>query len=398
MSSVPNPETAAASNGHWFTRQHTLTLVLVVATVSVFVLCFLIVQPFLAPIAWALALAIIAMPIHLWIESRVRNVNIAAILSVAAVVLILFVPTMFVLHQLVREASGALRFFDDPEKLSQWRETLKGTKYGETVLWIDDRVNLTSQAERLAGELAGFAPDLVRGSVWLIAHILIMIFTLYYLFRDHRYLADTVRSLVPLSHAEASDVFRIMKDTIYATIYGSVMMGLLQGFLGGLIFWWLGLPAPMLWGVVMAIVATVPNLGAFVIWGPAVIGLALQDDWYRATILGVYGLIAISLIDNLLYPIVVGHRMSMHSLPVFFAILGGVLFFGAAGLILGPAIFALMDALIEIWRRRTREGRAAEQGVSPLVTDLTQVKKPAPLIVEGDEHGKVLTAAKSDKG
>jgi predicted PurR-regulated permease PerM len=142
-------------------------------------------------------------------------------------------------------------------------------------------------------------------------------------------------------------------------------MGAIQGTLGGLMFWWLGLPAPVLWGVVMAVLATVPNLGAFVVWAPAAVGLAFQEEWAKAGILTAWGLIAIGLIDNMLYPFMVGQRIHMHSLPVFFSILGGLYLFGAAGLILGPVVFALTHALLEIWRRRTAAGRAAENGTPP---------------------------------
>jgi predicted PurR-regulated permease PerM len=131
-----------------------------------------------------------------------------------------------------------------------------------------------------------------------------------------------------------------------------------------LIFWWLGLPAPVLWGMVMALLATVPNMGAFIVWAPTAAGLALQGDTQSAIILAVWGLTAISLIDNLLYPVMVGSRLRMHSALVFFSVLGGLFVFGVAGLILGPVTFALAQALIEIWRRRTAHGQAAECAVT----------------------------------
>ncbi len=152
-----------------------------------------------------------------------------------------------------------------------------------------------------------------------------------------------------------------MRDTIYATIYGTVAVALVQGALGGLMFWWLGLPAPLLWGKVMALLAIVPIFGAFVVWIPAAIFLALEGSWGKALILVAWGGIVIALIDNLLYPSLVGNKLRLHTVPVFIAIVGGLAVFGAAGVVLGPVTLALAVALIDIWRRRTAGGGAAEE-------------------------------------
>jgi predicted PurR-regulated permease PerM len=230
---------------------------------------------------------------------------------------------------------------------------------------LDEQFDLVSQAGQLREEFVGRSVDVVRQSVWTILNVLITMFTLFFFFRDRHEARQAVRALIPLSDGECDDVFRRVRDTIHATIYGSVLMAAIQGALGGLMFWWLGLPAPVLWGVVMGLLATVPNLGTFIIWGPTAAGLALHDEWTKATILTIWGLVAIGLIDNLLYPIMVGQRMRMHSALVFFAILGGLQVFGPAGLVLGPVVFALAQALIEIWRRRTANGHAAEAGAAP---------------------------------
>jgi predicted PurR-regulated permease PerM len=169
---------------------------------------------------------------------------------------------------------------------------------------------------------------------------------------------------VPLSEAEVEEVFRRVADTIYAIVYGTLTVALVQGLLGGLMFWVLGLPAALLWGAVMALLAVVPVLGAFVVWAPAALFLALTGSWGKAVVLTVWGVGVVSLIDNLLYPILVGRRLRLHTLVVFIAIVGGVPLLGSAGVILGPAALAVTVALVDIWRRRTSGGRAAETGVN----------------------------------
>ena len=129
-------------------------------------------------------------------------------------------------------------------------------------------------------------------------------------------------------------------------------------------FWVLGLPAPLLWGAVMALLAIVPVLGAFAVWVPAALFLALAGSWGKAIVLTIWGAGVVSLIDNLLYPILVGRRLRLHTLPVFIAIVGGILLLGSAGLILGPPTLAVTVALVDIWRRRTAQGHVAERGVN----------------------------------
>jgi predicted PurR-regulated permease PerM len=196
-----------------------------------------------------------------------------------------------------------------------------------------------------------------------IVQLLLTLFLLFYFFRDRSKVLATVRSLLPLSGAEADRLFSRVYETVHATIYGTVLVALVQGALGGLMFWWLGLPAPLLWGVVMALLAIVPVFGAFIIWIPAAIFLAMSGQWGKAMILTGWGAVVIGLVDNLLYPMFVGSKLRMHTVPVFIAIVGGLALFGGSGLVLGPVTLAVTIALVEVWRRRTAAGGTAEEGV-----------------------------------
>ncbi len=361
-----DPDTTT-QDGHWLTRQNVVAGVLIVVTAGVFLLCYAMLRPFLSAFAWALALAVMAHPIHHWIEKRVVNANLAAGLSVIIVTAILIIPTGIVLQRLMSEAATHVELIKVSDAADKWRETLESSSIGQDVLWLDERLQLTEQLGGMRQEIAQRMTDILRESIWTIVNVLITIFSLFFMFRDRRHALHALTALSPLSRAECADVFARVGDTIYATVYGSVTMAMIQGALGGLMFWWLGLPAPVLWGVVMALLATVPNLGAFVVWAPAAVGLALQGQTQEAIILAVWGMTAIALIDNLLYPVMVGKRMQMHSAVVFFAIVGGLIVFGPAGLILGPVVFAVAEALIEIWRRRTLNGQGAECPRSPIV-------------------------------
>ena len=148
-------------------------------------------------------------------------------------------------------------------------------------------------------------------------------------------------------------LFSRVGDTVYATIYGTLAVAAVQGTLGGLMFWWLGLPAPLLWGLVMGVLAVVPVLGAFIVWIPAALFLALDGSWGEALMLAVWGGVVVGWIDNVMYPILVGHRLRLHTIPAFMAIVGGLIVFGPSGLILGPVTLTVTVLLLEIWRSRT---------------------------------------------
>jgi predicted PurR-regulated permease PerM len=146
-------------------------------------------------------------------------------------------------------------------------------------------------------------------------------------------------------------------DTVFAVIYGTGVGAVAQGLLGGMMFWFLGLPAPLLWGVMMALLSLMPVLGAFVIWIPAAVFLALAGSWGKAVVLAVWGVTVIGTIDNLLCPLLVGNRLKRHTVLVFISIVGGLIVFGVSGLILGPVVITTTTGMLEIWCRRTAAGQ-----------------------------------------
>ena len=135
-------------------------------------------------------------------------------------------------------------------------------------------------------------------------------------------------------------------------IYGTLAVSSLQGFLGGVMFWWLGISAPVFWGVVMAFLGVVPVLGAFVIWIPAALFLAVEGHWDKALILALWCISVVGTIDNLLRPVLVGNKLKLHTIQVFIAVIGGLILFGHAGLILGPVSLTVTVELFKMWPKR----------------------------------------------
>jgi len=363
MSDVRPAATPGPDGG--LTRERVLVFVLAVATGLAFLLCYLIARPFIPVLAFALALAIVARPVHDWMTARIRNTDLAAAAAVGVVAVFIIGPVGFVAQQITREAVAGAQKVQEQVREPGWLDELQAhPRFGSWVKYLRETFDLREALERVAAFLSQTAPQAVAGTAWMLVEVLLTLFTLFFFFRDRQALVRAVRSLMPLSEAETDGVFRRVADTVYATIYGSLVVALVQGALGGLMFWFLGLPSPALWGAIMAILAVVPNLGAPVIWVPAAVFLALSGQWIKAVILAVWGAAAIGLIDNLLYPYLVGSRMRLHTLAVFFSMLGGLSQMGAAGVVLGPVILAVTLALVDVWRRRTTGGQTAEAGVT----------------------------------
>jgi predicted PurR-regulated permease PerM len=176
---------------------------------------------------------------------------------------------------------------------------------------------------------------------------------LFYLLRDRDAALHVLVAFSPLTTTETLRIADRFADTVRASIFGTVIIGLIQGTLGGLMFWWLALPTPVFWGLVMGMLAIIPMLGAFVVWLPAAVILALEGEWASAALLAVWGGGIIATVDNLLYPALVGSRLKLHTLPAFVGTVGGIILFGASGIVLGPAIIVVTLELIEILKQRS---------------------------------------------
>jgi predicted PurR-regulated permease PerM len=343
------------------TRERLLLFVLMFVTAVVAYLSFLLIQPFLPAIIWALALTIVARPVHRWLRSKVTHPGAAAGLGVLFVAVCILAPVFFVAQHTTKQALATVEWIRSEEKISEWKAMLENhPRLAPAVEWAEENFDVAGEAQQVVGNLTSSMTSWLTGTIWLGMQLLIMLLTLFFFFRDGGRIMGTVRSLIPLSHREANKVFRSVDDTVHATVFGTVTVAMVQGAMGAIIFAIMGIPGALLWGVIMGLLSIIPYLGAFVIWGPVAAYLALSGDWTKAIILTAYGVLAIGLIDNLLYPLLVGKRMRLHTLAAFFAILGGVAVFGMSGVVIGPVVVAVGLALVDIWRQRTAEGQGAE--------------------------------------
>jgi predicted PurR-regulated permease PerM len=193
------------------------------------------------------------------------------------------------------------------------------------------------------------ATTLLKGFSSLIAGFFFSLLSLYYLFKDGSHVFGRLKEIVPLPSKERDLLIQRFKDMIYATIYGGLLIATIQGLLGGLSFWILGLPSAIFWGTAMAFLSFIPIGGTALIWAPAAIILLIGGFIWKGLILLGVGIFVISMVDNLLRPFFISSRTNIHPLLLFFAVLGGVQAFGLIGLVAGPLIATLFLTMTEIY-------------------------------------------------
>jgi len=328
-------------------------LALVTITALALVLCYLIARPFVTSLAWATALAVVSAPLHRRVARRITWPSAAAAVSVAAVALLLIVPSALVIPRVIDEAVIGFNVFRTQIESNMWNEALARHAWIAPAWdWLRQRFDLGDLLRQTAAALTAIGTFAVRTSLVRLIEFVLTFFFLFYFLRDRDTLLASIRRLLPLAPAEADTIFRTVGDTIFATLYGKMLVGIVQGALGGMMFWWLGLPAAWFWAIMMALLSIIPLLGPPVVWVPAALYLLINGDLAHALLLAIWGAAVVGLADNLLYPIFVGRYLRMHTVPLLISMIGGVVIFGTAGLFLGPVALAVTLATLEIWRAR----------------------------------------------
>ena len=312
----------------------------------------LISAPFLPALTWALVLAVVFIAPHRVLE-RFLPPSVAAGVSMLIVGLVIVGPLLLVIERLVSEAAAGVDYVQKTVQQGDWQTMLDAHPWlGGFQSWIARRFDLQATFSQLGAFFTNVATNFLRASTGQIITTLLAFYLLFFFLRDRTVALQTLARMSPFSNIETGKIIVRVRDTIHAILFGTLAVSALQGLLGGLMFWVLDFNSPVLWGLIMGLVSIVPVLGSFVIWIPATIYLLIEDRWVEAIILGLWGGVVISSIDNLVRPLLIGDSMRLHTVPAFIAMLGGLQLFGASGIVLGPIVMALSPLLLEFWRRR----------------------------------------------
>lgn len=331
---------------------------------------FLILTPFLTAIAWAVILAILVYPLYLWLLGMMRGrATLAALTVIAMIILIVIAPGIELVRFLTEEAillvQSVRSLMDEDGKqgwlAKPWVQLLVGwwdlvafylTGFNININWKELLVQGAQNSSKfLVERVTGIAQNVLLFTV----NVLIALITLFFLLRDGKEFFSRLQRLLPMDQEHQQRLFKNIVDAVLAVVHGSLVVGMVQGLLAGLAYHFLGVPFAVLWGVVTGFAALLPVGGSTLVSIPATIYLFLQGETIRAIVLLVWSLGIVGSVDNILKPLIIGNRLGLPVLFLFFGILGGLTLFGALGIVLGPVIFALLRALLDLYSREYRQ-------------------------------------------
>jgi predicted PurR-regulated permease PerM len=354
-------------------------LVLIGLTAVALYLCYLLLRPFAGPILFAGVVAIVFHPLHRYSRRFLRNPNAAALASTLLALLFTAVPLGLIVTMASRELSdqyqsltvragegGILAYVIHVlEQAAGWLSRQFGLPAPDVHAVVMRRLEETSAS------LVRLGASLVTNVFSWVAAAVIAFVVLFFLFRDGEKGIAQASAMLPMPEDRSAELRNRISTTVVANFYGGVAVGGIQGTLTGLAFWALGLDAPLLWGLVTGLCSLVPMIGSATVWVPAGVVLLLTGHLWKGLILLAWGAGVVGLADNIVRPLIISERARLHTLYVFFALLGGIQVFGVMGLFIGPVILSVASALLGM----LRQDLAARQAGTEPETELIEIHK-----------------------
>lgn len=320
-------------------------------------LVYLVVAPFLMPLAWAAVLVVVSYPAYEWLARR-WGATTAAIAGTAGVTLILIVPTLLVMIAFVRQGVDAFQSIELQSGHWAWLNHLwtqiQGRFPGASP--EDLTTSLRRYGEQAAGFVAARLGAIARHTAGFIFYLGVTILAMFYLFRDGHSMVERLREVLPFEASYRNRMLAQARSLIFASVTSSLVAAAAHGMLGGLAFALTGVKAPVFWGVMMAFFSFVPLVGSALIWVPMAISLIVAGHVGRGIVLVVFCAVIVGIVDNLVRPWLISGRAEMSGLVIFISVLGGISVFGLLGVVLGPIIVATAASLLELYAPRAPVG------------------------------------------
>ena len=344
-------------------REHIFLIFILFLTFLSIYLLYRILSPFLSSIVWAILLAMVFYPLFRKLQDLLKKRGaLPALIMTLLVLLVIVLPFTFLLASLAGDIINLYHRVEGLNQTGQIQAYFEKVKEIPILKWILARLGqhidlsrtdplpfLLKNMNQISTFIFNQTTVLLKGFSTFVAGFFFTLLSLYYLLKDGSTLFKGLKKTVPLPPKERDLLIQRFRDMIYATMYGGILIALIQGILGGLSFWVLSLPSPVFWGAAMGLLSFIPIGGTALIWAPAAIILLIGGAVLKGILLLAIGVFVISMVDNLLRPFFISTRTNIHPLLLFFAVLGGVQAFGLIGLIAGPLIATLFLTLLEIY-------------------------------------------------
>jgi len=350
-----------------FMERETTRRILFLALLGLVTLLFLyLLRPFFYAVFWAAVIAVVFHPLFAFFRRQNTPPNVAAALVMVVILFALFLPAALLGSLLLAESLDLYNSLDmDTATIDRHLRDLS-RELSQYPLLAKVRIDTSFLMERLAELLKGLSgyiwqslKGLTQNTIIFVAQLAIMFYTLFFFVRDGESFLRWVTKHRPLGGGREALLFSRFVVTARATLKVTLLIGGLQGFLGGVLFYLLGIKGALTWGVIMVGASILPGIGCSIVWAPAGLIMIIQGYIWQGILILVYGVLVISMVDNLLRPLLLGHDVQMHPLMIFLSTLGGIVLFGLTGFVLGPVIASLLLSCWRIYEEDIREKETA---------------------------------------
>jgi len=346
-------------------------ILLAVIVVGLVCLAFALFSPFLLALLWAAVLAVVSYDAYALLARVLRGHRRTAAAMMTLLVLLLIIGPfvallLFVVEDVVALAEDLKAESFRPRVAAVMDQPLVRKALATIKDFVGKEISgeeVATYAEKLLGPALDALTDVVQFLFHLLAGIFFVTLSIFFFYRDGPAVARALRELIPMSDADRDAIIGDIQGAINAAVRGGLVTALVQGVLGFIILFILGIEKPVLLACAMALASLIPLVGTAVIWGPIAMWLAIDGEIMKALILVGYGVLVIGMADNFLRPLLVGRHMEAHPLLLFFGTLGGIALFGFAGIVLGPVVVALLNVTVRLFRREF--ARSATPPASP---------------------------------
>ncbi|MDP3970474.1 MAG: AI-2E family transporter [bacterium] len=312
-------------------------------------------RPYLYPVFWAAVIAALFRPVYIKILVKIKKPDLATSITLALILLIFIVPLAGLISLIIQQAISVYKDFGTPEAFQNISTTIEGYLdwpfLQRFIGDVDILERLTTWSSSISKAVYQFVAASGQNTVRLLIQFFIMLYTLYYFIRDGKKILINLMHLVPLGDKKEKELYDRFVSTAKATLKGTLLIGVIQGIIGSIAFFIVGVPAAVFWGVIMIVLSIIPGLGAAIILLPGTIILLMLGNFWQAAVVIVAMVIA-GFIDNVLRGPLVGKDTQMHPLLIFFATLGGLLSFGISGVVIGPVITAFFLSMWKMYEQK----------------------------------------------
>jgi predicted PurR-regulated permease PerM len=326
-------------------------------------LFYQILSPFLLALFWGSIITLTLYPLHVRLTKLLRNrKNISALIMTVVATFVVILPLVFI------SATVAIDMFDiyqsvaDNVGVSELKSELEKLKGLIPVTVLDElekklqigELNIHQMAVKGLGSVSGYVINEIQNAAANLTGLLmnfgIMIFALFFFFRDGDSMLERIKSLIPMKDEQIDEIFEKFYDALNAVIVGVMVTAAIQGILQGLFFWIVGISYSVLGGVLTFVFALIPVAGAVIVWLPVGLYLVFTGNIYLGIGVLVFGGLVVSSVDNFLKPMIIGGKIKLSTLLLILTIFGSLAIFGFTGIFLGPIFLAIFMTFIDIYK------------------------------------------------